>query len=505
MRIAMEYKIEQQHQKGRLHAIERIMALLDENSFHEIQAGVTNHHAGYGIEPNQFPYDGVICGYGYVNGKKVFLYSQDFTVIGGTLGHEHGLKIVNIIQKAMENRCPIIGIIDSGGARIQEGVYSLAGYGEMFFCQTMASGLIPQICVIAGTSAGGSAYSPGLSDFVFTIDKVSNMFITGPKVVESVTGQKVDPEDLGGAKMHAAKSGVAHFVCEDETSCYAKVRELLNHIPHYYGERGREDIAQIEKQRRGVVDMDSYRIVLPDNRRRIYEVKDVLKKIFDEGSFFEVHENFATNMVVGFAMLGGIHVGVVANNPAHMGVIDSDSSDKAARFIRYCDCYNIPILTFVDTPGFMPGLEQEQMGIVRHGAKMLYAYAEATTIKLTVIMRKAYGGAYIAMCSKHLHADFVYAWPNAEIAVMGSEGAVRILYAKEIKYMSQSEKTDFLDAKEEEYETQVMNADVAVRYGYVDAIIEPDDTREHLISDIMVLRDKIGLYKIDKKHGNIPM
>ncbi|MCM1568109.1 MAG: acyl-CoA carboxylase subunit beta [Roseburia sp.] len=501
----MEYNIEQQHKKGRLHAIERIQALLDENTFHEIQKGVTNHQEGYGIETKQFPYDGVICGYGYINGRKVFLYAQDFTVLGGTLGHEHGLKIVNMIKKAVENKCPLIGIVDSGGARIQEGVYSLAGYGEMFFSQTMASGYIPQICIIAGTSAGGSAYSPGLSDFVFMIDQQSNMFITGPKVVESVTGQKVNMEDLGGARMHATKSGVAHFMCKNEQDCYEKVRKLLDYIPHCYEEGGREEIAQIEKMRRGTIDMDSYRIVLPNNRRQIYEVKDVLKKIFDEDSIFEVHGDYAKNMVVYFAKLGGIHVGVVANNPAYMGVIDSNASDKAARFIRYCDCYNIPIITFVDTPGFMPGLDQEQMGIVRHGAKVLYAYAEATTIKLTVIMRKAYGGAYIAMCSKHLGADFVYAWPQAEIAVMGSEGAVQILYAKEIKYMSPGERSDFLEAKEEEYETKVMNADIAVQYGYVDAMLEPDDTREQLISDILVLRDKTGLYNVKKKHGNMPM
>lgn len=503
----MEYALDVQHKKGKLHAIERINMLLDKGSFQEFQSGVKNHENCFGIVSGQFSYDGVITGYGYINGKKVFLYAQDFTIIGGTLGKQHGEKIAHTIRMAIEHRCPVIGINDSGGARIQEGVNSLAGYGKIFYYNTLASGYIPQISIIAGTCAGGAAYSPGLSDFIFVIDNVSNMCITGPKVVKSVTGEDISIERLGGAMMHAGKSGVAHFRSQSESECLAKVRELLDYIPHYYGEK-KEDIHKILKKqvlKFSVFKNKSKEIALPKNRKQIYEVREIIGKIIDDNTFFEVQEEFAKNITIGFAKLGGILVGIVANNPEFLGVLDCDASVKGARFVRYCDCFDIPIITFVDVPGFMPGLEQEESGIIRHGAKLLYAYSEATTVKLTVILRKAYGGAYIAMCSKHLGADFVYAWPEAEIAVMGAEGAVEILYAKETKKMEREEKRKFLQQKVKEYQQRVMNVNTAIEYGYVDEILRPEDTRQRLFSDLITLNNKQLIYKINKKHGNIPM
>lgn len=507
----MNYNLELQHKRGKLHAIERINSLLDKNSFHEIQSGVTNLEECFNIKPKQYLYDGVITGYGYIEGKKVFIYSQDFTVIGGTLGKQHGLKIANVIKLAIQNRCPIIGINDSGGARIQEGVNSLAGYGEIFYYNTLASGYIPQISIIAGTCAGGAAYSPGLSDFIFVIDGISNLFITGPKVVKSVTGQQVTLEELGGSRMHSSTSGVSHFRCATEAECFQKVAALLRYIPHNYQAdsyrmkqrmfHDNADTNNIENN----VKMNGIDELMPENRRQIYDIRQVLNEIFDRESIFEIQEEFAPNMFIAFAKLNSITVGIVANNPYYLGILDCDASDKAARFVRYCDCYNIPVISFVDVPGFMPGLEQEEKGIIRHGAKLLYAYSEATTIKLTVIVRKAYGGAYIAMCSKHLGADFVYAWPYAEIAVMGAEGAIEILYSKDIKKMTEQEQQTFLEEKKVDYEESAMNAHEAVAQGYVDEILHPDETRERLISDIEMLKDKESLIHIQKKHGNIPL
>ena len=499
------YQLEKQHAKGKLHAIERITSLLDHNSFREIQSGVTNLEETFGIKPGQFPYDGVITGYGSIGGRKVFIYSEDFTVIGGTLGKQHGFKIANVIKLAIKNRCPIIGINDSGGARIQEGVNALAGYGEIFYYNTLASGYIPQISIIAGNCAGGAVYSPGITDFIFVIDNISQMYVTGPKVIKSVTNEDITAEELGGASVHAQGSGVAHFYCKNEQTCYKKVRKLLDTIPQYYGEPKKDmpDFAVYETNSVFQYEMNN---IIPAERNRAYNIKDVIKLLSDPNSFIEVMRDFAKNIVVGFAKIKGITVGYVANQPNYAaGALDCDASDKGARFIRYCDAYDIPIITLTDVPGFLPGSGQERKGIIRHGAKLLYAYSEATTTKLNVILRKAYGGAYIAMCSKHLRADFVYAWPNAEIAVMGAEGAVDILFAKEMKKLGADECARFRDEKIAEYNKDFMSARVASMQGYVDEVIKPEATRERLYADLLMLSGKKDIVSVEKKHGNIPL
>jgi carboxyl transferase len=499
------YQLEKQHAKGKLHAIERITSLLDHNSFREIQSGVTNLEETFGIKPGQFPYDGVITGYGSIGGRKVFIYSEDFTVIGGTLGKQHGFKIANVIKLAIKNRCPIIGINDSGGARIQEGVNALAGYGEIFYYNTLASGYIPQISIIAGNCAGGAVYSPGITDFIFVIDNISQMYVTGPKVIKSVTNEDITAEELGGANVHAQRSGVAHFYCKNEQTCYKKVRKLLDTIPQYYGEPKKDmpDFAVYETNAVFQYEMNN---IIPAERNRAYNIKDVIKLLSDPNSFIEVMRDFAKNIVVGFAKIKGITVGYVANQPNYAaGALDCDASDKGARFIRYCDAYDIPIITLTDVPGFLPGSGQERKGIIRHGAKLLYAYSEATTTKLNVILRKAYGGAYIAMCSKHLRADFVYAWPNAEIAVMGAEGAVDILFAKEMKKLGADECARFRDEKIAEYNKDFMSARVASMQGYVDEVIKPEATRERLYADLLMLSGKKDIVSVEKKHGNIPL
>lgn len=499
------YQLEKQHAKGKLHAIERITSLLDHNSFREIQSGVTNLEETFGIKPGQFPYDGVITGYGSIGGRKVFIYSEDFTVIGGTLGKQHGFKIANVIKLAIKNRCPIIGINDSGGARIQEGVNALAGYGEIFYYNTLASGYIPQISIIAGKCAGGAVYSPGITDFIFVIDNISQMYVTGPKVIKSVTNEDITAEELGGANVHAQRSGVAHFYCKNEQTCYKKVRKLLDTIPQYYGEPKKDmpDFAVYETNAVFQYEMNN---IIPAERNRAYNIKDVIKLLSDPNSFIEVMRDFAKNIVVGFAKIKGITVGYVANQPNYAaGALDCDASDKGARFIRYCDAYDIPIITLTDVPGFLPGSGQERKGIIRHGAKLLYAYSEATTTKLNVILRKAYGGAYIAMCSKHLRADFVYAWPNAEIAVMGAEGAVDILFAKEMKKLGADECARFRDEKIAEYNKDFMSARVASMQGYVDEVIKPEATRERLYADLLMLSGKKDIVSVEKKHGNIPL
>lgn len=499
------YQLEKQHAKGKLHAIERITSLLDHNSFREIQSGVTNLEETFGIKPGQFPYDGVITGYGSIGGRKVFIYSEDFTVIGGTLGKQHGFKIANVIKLAIKNCCPIIGINDSGGARIQEGVNALAGYGEIFYYNTLASGYIPQISIIAGNCAGGAVYSPGITDFIFVIDNISQMYVTGPKVIKSVTNEDITAEELGGANVHASRSGVAHFYCKNEQTCYKKVRKLLDTIPQYYGEPKKDmpDFAVYETNAVFQYEMNN---IIPAERNRAYNIKDVIKLLSDPNSFIEVMRDFAKNIVVGFAKIKGITVGYVANQPNYAaGALDCDASDKGARFIRYCDAYDIPIITLTDVPGFLPGSGQERKGIIRHGAKLLYAYSEATTTKLNVILRKAYGGAYIAMCSKHLRADFVYAWPNAEIAVMGAEGAVDILFAKEMKKLGADECARFRDEKIAEYNKDFMSARVASMQGYVDEVIKPEATRERLYADLLMLSGKKDIVSVEKKHGNIPL
>lgn len=499
------YHIEKQHAKGKLHAIERIQGLLDRNSFREIQSGVTNLEETFGLKPGQFPYDGVITGYGSINGRKVFIYSEDFTVIGGTLGKQHGFKIANVIKLAIENRCPIIGINDSGGARIQEGVNALAGYGEIFYYNTMASGYIPQISIIAGNCAGGAVYSPGITDFIFVIDDISQMYVTGPKVIKSVTNEDITAAELGGAEVHSSTSGVAHFRCENEKVCFRKVKKLLDTIPQCYSDEI-PDMREFSDYTIKPVYRYEMDYIIPKERNKSYDIKDIIFLIADAGSFIEVMEQFAKNIVVGFGKIKGITVGFIANQPKFAaGALDCDASDKGARFIRYCDAYNIPMVTLTDVPGFLPGSNQEKKGIIRHGAKLLYAYSEATTTKLNVILRKAYGGAYIAMCSKHLRADFVYAWPDAEIAVMGAEGAVDILFAKAMRTLSPEEKKAFREEKIGEYNKDFMNAKVATMHGYVDEIIRPDATRERLYSDILMLRGRKMISGVTKKHGNIPL
>ena len=495
----IKYDIEKQHKKGKLHAIERINLILDKNSFVEIGSGITNFSEDYGLDKKDIPYDGVITGFGEINKRRVYIYSQDFTIMGGSLGKNHGEKIANIIKMAIEFRCPVIGINDSGGARIQEGVHSLAGYGDIFYYNTMASGYIPQISIVAGPCAGGAVYSPGLTDFVMVIDSVSNMFVTGPKIVKSVTNKDVTADQLGGSELHSKTSGVAHFRYADEKKCYSSLRNLLDRIPHYYGDsKNDEDMIYIDKNQRNIEKL------LPEKANKAYDMIGIIEKIFDSGSFIEVQTEFAQNIIIGFAQISGIEIGVVANQPQHLaGVIDTDASDKAARFIRYCDCFDIPIVTLTDVPGFMPSLKEEEKGIIRHGAKLLYAYSEATIPRINVILRKSYGGAYIAMNSKHLGADFVYAWPSAQIAVMGAEGAVELLYRKEIA--NKVNKDSFKEEKVKEYNEKITTPYVAASHGYIDEVIRPKDTRRLIFESLKSAINKKEIISIKKKHGNIPL
>ena len=496
----MIYNLEKQHEKGKFHAIERINRLCDKDTFMELYSNVRHNCASFGMDKKDIPYDGVITGFGKVNGRKVAVYAQDFTVQGGSLGLMHGKKIAELIDKAVEARCPVIGINDSGGARIQEGVDALSGYGDLFYQNVRASGSVPQISIVAGPCAGGAVYSPGITDFIFAIDKISQLFITGPKVVKSVMFMDISAEDLGGAAIHSKKSGVAHFRCESEPDCYEKVRRLLDYIPHYYG----DEIVQAAKYRYDQHKKAKHiQTILPENSRQGYDVREIIGDIVDDNSFFETSEEFAVNCVTGFAKLEGRSIGIVANNPKGMGgVLDCDASDKIARFVRYCDAFNVPLLTLVDVPGFIPGPQEEQKGIIRHGAKVIYAYSEATVPKITVIIRKAYGGAYIAMCSKHIGADYVYAWPASEIAVMGAEGAIGILYAKEL---ADPTKAAEVAAKSEAYKNEIMTPAIAAKRGYVSEIINPEDTRARVAFSLELLLNKVAMDKPLKKHGNIPL
>lgn len=503
------YNMEKQHKLGKLHALERICLLLDKDSFREIGSNMTNLEDAFNIKKGQFPYDGVITGYGTIGGQRVVIYSEDFTVIGGTLGKQHGFKIATAIRLAIENRCPVIGINDSGGARIQEGVNALAGYGEIFYYNTMASGYIPQISIIAGNCAGGAVYSPGITDFIFVIDDISQMFVTGPKVIKSVTNEDITATALGGADVHAKTSGVAHFHMPSEKECFERVRELISIIPPCYEEgciHMKNPDMKPQDYREDMQFNEELDHIIPEQSNHGYDVRKVIDGIADKNSFLEVEEEFAQNVVVGFGRIKDVAVGFVCNQPNYMaGVLDCDASDKAARFIRYCDAFNLPIITLTDVPGFIPGKEQEYKGIIRHGAKLLYAYSEATTIKINIILRKAYGGAYIAMSSKHLRADFVYAWPTAEIAVMGADGAADILYGKQMKTMDPASKAAFRQEKIDEYNEKFMNPGVAAMHGYVDEIIKPAATRERIYGDIMMLSHKRSLDGVRKKHGNIPL
>lgn len=496
----MEYNLEKQHEKGKLHAIERISRLCDKGSFVEIYSGVRHNCTSFGMDKKDIPYDGVITGFGAINGKKVAVYAQDFTVQGGSLGNMHGEKIAELIDKAIQYRCPVIGINDSGGARIQEGVDSLCGYGDLFYQNVRASGSVPQISIIAGPCAGGAVYSPGITDFIFAVDKISQLFITGPKVVKSVMFMDISAEDLGGASIHSQKSGVAHFRCENEEKCYEDVRRLLDYIPHYYGEELSKN-SDFKYDLKGKA--EHIQTILPENSRSGYDMRDVIKDVLDDDTFFETSAEFAVNCLTGFGKIEGKTVGIIGNNPAGLGgVLDCDASDKIARHVRYCDAFNIPLVNFVDVPGFIPGPQEEQKGIIRHGAKVIYAYSEASVPKVTLITRKAYGGAYIAMCSKHIGADFVYAWPTSEIAVMGADGAVGILYAKEMKDPSKAAE---VAEKKAQYEKEIMTPTIAAKRGYISEVIHPMLTRQYIARSLEFLESKKDTDSVPKKHGNIPL
>ncbi|WP_243290172.1 acyl-CoA carboxylase subunit beta [Bacillus sp. FJAT-47783] len=491
-------KISKQHDKGKLTARERIDLLVDEGTFVELNPFIEHRSYDFGLENKKGPGDGVVTGYGKVNGRPIYLFSQDFTVFGGALGEMHAKKIATVMDLAAKNGTPFIGLNDSGGARIQEGVLSLDGYGHIFYRNSIYSGVIPQISVILGPCAGGAVYSPAITDFVFMVEKTSQMFITGPKVIETVTGEKISQEDLGGARVHSSVSGNAHFAGESEEEVIAQVRKLLSYLPQNNEEKPPSYFVNDNDD-----DRPDLADVVPIDGLRPYDVRNVIKHVVDEGSFFEVHQNFAKNIVVGLARIKGDVVGLVCNQPKYMaGGLDIDSSDKAARFIRFCDSFNIPIITFEDVTGFFPGIKQEHGGIIRHGAKILYAYSEANVPKLTVILRKAYGGAYVALNSKSIGADIVYAWPNAEIAVMGPQGAANIIFAREIENSPNPEQTRA--EKIEEYRSKFANPYVAASRGMVDDVIDPRETRVKIIQALDMLKTKKEVRPY-KKHGNIPL
>jgi acetyl-CoA carboxylase carboxyltransferase component len=478
-------------------ARERIITLLDPNSFHEYDLFVEHAARDFDMDKKHLPGDGVITGTGTISGFPVCIYAQDFTVAGGSLGIMHARKISKIMDHAMNLKIPIIGINDSGGARIQEGVNSLAGYGEIFYRNTLASGVIPQISVILGPCAGGAVYSPALTDFVFVVDKISKMFITGPEVIKSVLGEEITMEELGGARVHSEITGNAHFFAESEQECLQQIKKLVSYIPWNNTKKADSFPKKAPKIRQFKIDD-----IIPTDPREPYDVRDVIKSISDDSEFFEVQELFAANMVIGFGRINGETVGFVANQPLVLaGVLDVDSSDKAARFIRFCDAFNVPLVTLVDLPGYLPGIDQEHAGVIRHGAKILYSYSEATVPKVTVILRKAYGGGYIAMCSRHLRADFVFAWPTAEIAVMGPEGAANIIFRNEIKNAENPDQVR--QEKVEEYKKKFANPYVAAAHGYIDAVIEPAETRRFVVHALEVSTHKSEL-RPTKKHGIPP-
>jgi propionyl-CoA carboxylase beta chain len=491
-------KIAKQHEKGKLTARERINLLVDEGSFVELNPFIEHRCNDFGLTDKKGPGDGVVTGFGKVNGRPIYLFSQDFTVFGGALGEMHAKKIAAVMDLAAKNGTPFIGLNDSGGARIQEGVVSLDGYGQIFYRNTIYSGVIPQLSVILGPCAGGAVYSPAITDFVFMVEKSSQMFITGPKVIETVTGEKISSEDLGGAYVHNTISGNAHFSGSTEEDVLLQVRALLSYLPQNNDEK--PPILQYEEH-------DEYRPdlteVIPFDAVRPYDVRVVIEQVVDKDSFLEVQKDFAKNIVIGLARIKGEVIGLVCNQPKYMaGGLDINSSDKAARFIRFCDSFQIPLITFEDVTGFFPGVKQEHGGIIRHGAKILYAYSEATVPKLTVILRKAYGGAYVALNSKSIGADIVYAWPNAEIAVMGPQGAANIIFSKEIQTSENPE--EIRKDKIEEYREKFANPYVAASQGMVDDVIDPRETRIKLIQALDMLRTKKETRPV-KKHGNIPL
>ncbi|MFZ4402024.1 MAG: acyl-CoA carboxylase subunit beta [Bacteroidales bacterium] len=495
-------RIDSQHNKGKLTARERIDLLLDEGSFEEFDMFVTHNCHDFGLEKESYMSDGVVTGYGTVDGRMVYVFSQDFTVFGGSLSEAYAQKICKLLDKAMKMGAPVIGINDSGGARIQEGVKSLGGYAEIFQRNIMASGVIPQISAIFGPCAGGAVYSPALTDFIFMTKKNSYMFVTGPKVVKTVTGEVVTDDELGGASVHGSKSGVTHFVTEDEQEGILMIRKLLSFLPQNNLEE--TPIAPCDDPIHRLEDSLNY--IIPENPNKPYDVKDVIHAIADYNEFMEIHRNYAQNIVIGYARFNGVTMGIVANQPSYLaGVLDINASRKAARFVRFCDAFNIPILTLVDVPGFLPGTAQEYGGIITNGAKLLYAYGEATVPKITVILRKAYGGAYDVMSSKHLRGDINYAWPTAEIAVMGPKGAIEVLKSKQIAAITDpTEREEFIRKNEQEYKDKFANPYNAAKFGYIDDVIEPRNTRFRVIRALQSLATKKDVNP-PKKHDNLPL
>ena len=492
-------RLQAQHDRGKLSARERLDLLMDEGSFVELGRFVTHRSTDFGLADKKILGDGVVTGYGTIHGRLVYVFSQDFTVFGGSLSEAHAEKIVKVQDMALKNGAPLVGLNDSGGARIQEGVASLGGYADIFLRNTLASGVVPQISVILGPCAGGAVYSPAITDFVYMVRGSSYMFVTGPSVVKTVTHEDIDLEGLGGADVHSSKSGVAHFACDSEPECLAAVRELLLYLPQNNTELSPALDSSDPHDRKD----DELLEVVPDNPNKPYDMRDVITRVVDDGAFLEVHQRFAQNILVGFARLGGRAVGIVANQPSFLaGVLDIDSSDKGARFVRFCDSFNIPLVVLEDVPGFLPGVAQEHGGIIRHGAKLLYAFAEATVPKVTVITRKAYGGAYDVMSSKHIRGDVNLAWPQAEIAVMGPQGAVEVLFRKEIA--SADDPQAVTDALIEEYREKFAHPYIAAARGYVDDVIDPRETRPRLINALDMLQNKRD-ENPTRKHGNIPL
>jgi len=492
-------RIAAQHKKGKLTARERIHFLIDEDTFEEIGAFVTHRSRDFGLEKQKILGDGVITGYGKINGRLVYVFSQDFTVFGGSLAEAHAEKICKIMDLAMKNGAPVIGLNDSGGARIQEGVVSLGGYADIFYKNTLASGVIPQISAIMGPCAGGAVYSPAITDFIMMVENTSYMFVTGPNVVKTVTHEEISAEDLGGASAHSAKSGVTHFSCANEIECIESLKKLLSFIP----QNCEEDPPDLEYVNSGSELRKELNEIVPDNSSQPYDMREVIESTVDVNSFLEVSKDYAENIIIGYSRIAGKCIGIVANQPAILaGVLDINASRKAARFVRFCDAFNIPLLVFEDVPGFLPGSDQEWNAIITNGAKLLYAFCEATVPRVTVITRKAYGGAYDVMNSKHIGADMNFAWHSAEIAVMGAKGAAEIIFKKEIK--NAKNPSAKLKEKEDEYKEMFSNPYKAAARGYIDEVINPEDTRKKLISAFSMLKNKVDKLP-KKKHGNIPL
>ncbi len=491
-------RIKKQHSKGKLTARERVHLLLDPGSFEELGMLVEHRSVDFGMERQKFLGDGVVTGYGKIQGRLVYVFSQDFTVFGGSLSETHAEKIVKIMDLAMVNKAPVIGLNDSGGARIQEGVNSLGGYADIFYRNTIASGLIPQISAIMGPCAGGAVYSPAITDFTIMVDQSSYMFVTGPNVVKTVTNEEITSEELGGANTHATKSGVTHLVAANDKDCILKLRKLLSYIPQSCEEKTPDLPYEMGEELREKIGE-----FIPESPNQPYNIKDIIQQLVDSDSFFEIHEKFADNMVVGFSRIAGKSIGIVANQPMSLaGVLDVDSSRKAARFVRFCDSFNIPLLVLVDVPGFLPGTDQEWNGIIVNGAKLLFAFSEATVPRVSLIVRKAYGGAYDVMNSKHIGADLNYAWPTAEVAVMGAKGASEIIFRKEIKEASDA--AEMLQQKEAEYAEKFAHPYKAAGRGFIDEVIDPKNTRRKLIRAFKMLENK-KVQRPNKKHGNIPL